>query len=60
MRPSAPNIGIIAGSGQFPVLTARAAKAAGHKVFICGFVGQTNADLAAAADDFILIHLGQL
>ncbi|MDR2504367.1 MAG: UDP-2,3-diacylglucosamine diphosphatase LpxI [Deltaproteobacteria bacterium] len=60
MRPSSPNIGIIAGSGQFPLLTARAARAAGYRVFICGFVGQTNADLAAEADDFILVHLGQL
>jgi len=60
MDSAAPDIGIIAGSGQFPALVARAAKAAGSRVFICGFKGQTTEDLRAEADDFSIIPLGQL
>lgn len=54
------NIGIIAGSGQFPVLVARAARAAGARVFICGFEGQTGEELALEADAFVRVKIGQL
>ncbi len=54
------NIGIIAGAGQFPALVARTAKAAGAKVFICGFTGHTEEQLAQEADDFTIINIGQL
>ena len=53
-------IGIIAGSGQFPVLAARMARASGLRVAICGFQGYTDPDLAQEADDFTLLPLGKL
>lgn len=52
-------IGIIAGSGQFPRLVAQDARASGYAVFICGFHGQTDPELAAEADAFHCVHLGQ-
>ncbi|MDR2488382.1 MAG: UDP-2,3-diacylglucosamine diphosphatase LpxI [Desulfovibrio sp.] len=53
-------IGIIAGSGQFPFLVARGAKRDGLRVVICGFHGNTDDALAAEADAFTMLHLGQL
>jgi DUF1009 family protein len=53
-------VGIVAGSGQFPVLVARSARAAGRKVCICAFQGQAGADLAAEADECTFLHVGQL
>lgn len=53
-------IGIIAGSGQFPLLLARAAKAKGLSVAICGFAGHADPALAAEADAFELLPIGQL
>lgn len=52
-------IGIIAGRGQFPVLVAREAKAAGKRVVMCGFHGHTDPSIAAEADIFLMLHLGQ-
>lgn len=54
------SIGILAGSGQFPAMVAQAARAAGAKVFICGFIGHTSKDLAAYADGFTIIGIGQV
>lgn len=54
------SIGIMAGSGQFPALVARGAKANGLRVIICGFHGNTDPGLAAEADAFTMVHLGQL
>lgn len=56
----AENIGIIAGSGQFPRLIAQDARAAGLGVVICGFSGHTDAATAEAADVYEQLHLGQL
>jgi DUF1009 family protein len=53
-------IGIIAGSGQFPLLVARGARRAGLRVVICGFHGVTDPSLAAEADAFAMLRLGQL
>lgn len=53
-------IGIIAGSGQFPVLVAQGARRNGLRVVICGFHGNTDAGLAAEADAFTMLNLGQL
>lgn len=60
MNVANKNIGILAGSGQFPELVAKAAKAAGTKVFICGFIGHTSKDLAEYADGFTIIGIGQV
>jgi len=50
----------MAGSGQFPLLVARSARAAGQRVVICGFHGNTDPALAVEADTFNMVHLGQL
>ncbi len=54
------SIGIIAGSGQFPFLVARGAKACGLRVAICGFHANADPALEAEADAFTMLHLGQL
>ncbi|MDR2075966.1 MAG: UDP-2,3-diacylglucosamine diphosphatase LpxI [Desulfovibrio sp.] len=53
-------IGILAGSGQFPFLVARAARERGCPVIVCGFTGNTDPALAREADAFTLLPLGQL
>ena len=53
-------IGIIAGTGQFPVLAARMARASGAHVAICGFQGYTDPELAREADTFALLPLGKI
>ena len=53
-------IGIMAGSGQFPFLVARGARAAGQRVVVCGFHSNTDSALATEADMFSMVHLGQL
>ena len=52
-------LGIIAGSGQFPALVAENARAQGFQIAICGFQGHTDPTLSSAADDFLMLHLGQ-
>ena len=59
MVQQAEHIGIIAGSGQFPLLVARSAKEAGFSVIICGFSGHTDPALAHEADAFSMLRLGQ-
>ncbi|ABB38176.2 protein of unknown function DUF1009 [Oleidesulfovibrio alaskensis G20] len=54
------SIGIIAGSGQFPMLVARAARLEGHRVVMCGFQGHTDSALEHEADVWSMLHLGQL
>ncbi len=53
-------IGIIAGSGQFPVLVARAAKAQGRKVVAVAHEGEASPELAEVADEITWVRLGQL
>ncbi len=53
-------IGLIAGSGQFPVLFARAARKAGVSVVAVGFVEETDPALAREVDHMYMIKLGQL
>ena len=53
-------IGLIAGSGQFPLLFAHAAAEAGLKVIAVGFQGETNTALAGLVEEFHLLKLGQL
>lgn len=53
-------IGLIAGGRQFPVLVARGAREAGHKVVVAAFTGHTNMDVAAHADVFRELRLGKL
>ncbi len=54
------NIGIIAGSGQFPLLFIEAAREAGRRVVVIAIKGETTAEVAEAADAVKWIKLGQL
>lgn len=53
-------IGLIAGGRQFPVLVAQGVKSGGHRLVVAGFTGHTNMDVAAHADVFKELKLGQL
>lgn len=52
-------LGIMAGSGSFPFLVARGARAQGFKVVVCGFHDNADPALGDEADAFTLLHLGQ-
>jgi len=53
-------VGLIAGSGQFPLLFANAARQASVRVFAVGFEGETDPALSKYVDEFHLLGLGQL
>ncbi|MFH2123627.1 MAG: UDP-2,3-diacylglucosamine diphosphatase LpxI [Pseudomonadota bacterium] len=53
-------IGIIAGSGQFPLLFIKAAREAGRIVVVVAHKGETLPEVAAAADVVCWVKLGQL
>ena len=53
-------IGIIAGSGQFPLLFIKAAQAAGRIVAVVAHKGVTAQEVATAADIVCWVKLGQL
>ena len=53
-------IGIIAGSGQFPLLFARAARAQGRQVYVAAHKGETSPELEAEVDGICWVKLGQL
>ncbi|HID01824.1 MAG TPA: DUF1009 domain-containing protein, partial [Desulfobacterales bacterium] len=53
-------IGIIAGSGQFPLLFIEAAQKAGRKTILIAHCNETSDDVANAADEVCWVKLGQL
>ena len=53
-------IGLVAGSGRFPVLFAEAARARGLRVVAIGHRGDTDPSLANSVDRFHWVHLGQV
>ncbi len=53
-------IGVIAGSGQFPLLFIRAAREAGRTIVLLAHRNETSAEVAEAADEVCWIKLGQL
>lgn len=53
-------VGLIAGSGQFPLLFAHAASQAGVEVVAVGFDGETDPMLSKYVMEFHLLKLGQL
>ena len=61
---AAPNLdalGIIAGSGRYPVLLAEAARSRGVKrLAVVGFTGETSAEVGKLADDYTQLRVGQL
>lgn len=54
------NIGIIAGGGQFPLLFIEAAHKAGKRVVVVAHKGETDEQVAQAADTCCWVKLGQL
>ncbi|RUM42243.1 MAG: DUF1009 domain-containing protein [Desulfocapsa sp.] len=60
MKTDAAKIGVIAGSGQFPLLFIQAAKKAGRKTVLIAHQHETAADVADAADEVQWVKLGQL
>lgn len=53
-------IGVIAGSGQFPLLFIEAAKKAGRRTVLIAHRNETSDEVAAAADEVCWVKLGQL
>jgi DUF1009 family protein len=53
-------IGIIAGSGQFPIIFAKAAKKLGYAVFCVAFRGETDPALTDVADGLEWMYVGQI
>ena len=53
-------IGLIAGSGQFPFLFARAARKNGYEVYAAAHLSETGEDLENYVDGIKWVHLGQL
>ncbi len=60
MKIDPAKIGIIAGSGQFPLLFIRAAQKAGRKTVLIAHQNETADDVANAADEVQWVKLGQL
>jgi len=60
MTETPTTVGLIAGGRQFPVLVAQGVKAHGHRLVVAGFSGHTNMEVAAHADVFRELKLGQL
>ena len=57
---SRKTIGIIAGTGQFPLLFARAAKAKGYRVAAVAHKGETFPELEQEVDEITWVQVGQL
>ena len=54
-------LGIIAGSGSYPLILARAARAAGvPRLVVAAFENETDPSLAALVDEIAWMHVGQL
>ena len=53
-------IGLIAGSGQFPLLFSREAKAKGYRVYAVAHTNETDAELENLVDGIEWLYLGQL
>lgn len=60
MTSDPKRIGIIAGGGQFPLLFIEAARNAGRSVMVVAHKGETDEQVAQAADDVCWVKLGQL
>ncbi|MEW6259401.1 MAG: UDP-2,3-diacylglucosamine diphosphatase LpxI [Thermodesulfobacteriota bacterium] len=54
------SIGIIAGSGQFPMLFARAARERGYRLVTAAYFNEADPVLAEHSDVFEWVHLGQV
>lgn len=52
-------IGLIAGSGSFPIRFARSARAQGHRVIAAAHHGETDRSIESHVDEIIWVHVGQ-
>ncbi len=57
---TAPRIGLIAGNGRFPLLFAKAAKAAGKEVIALAIKGETPPELESEVAHFYWVEVGRL
>jgi DUF1009 family protein len=53
-------LGLIAGSGRFPIVFAQAARRLGHRVFAIGVEGMASEDLAQHCDEYATGRLGRI
>lgn len=53
-------IGLIAGSGQFPIIFSRRARAEGFKIYAVAYHKETDPQLSDFVDEIEWIHLGQI
>ena len=53
-------IGIIAGSGQFPIIFSKAAKAKGYSVYVAAYLKEADPVLKEIVDEIEWLHLGQV
>ncbi len=53
-------IGLIAGSGQFPIIFAKAAKEKGYAVYAVAYVNETTPEIGDYVDEVQWLYLGQL
>ena len=53
-------IGLLAGSGTFPIEFAQAAQNQGHSVFCVGVHGMASEELGTVCDDFVTAPLGRM
>ncbi len=60
MKVDSTKIGVIAGSGQFPLLFIEAAQKAGRKIVLIAHRNETSQEVADAADEVLWVKLGQL
>ena len=60
MKVDSAKIGIISGSGQFPLLFIEAAQRAGRKIVLIAHSNETSQEVAEAADEVLWVKLGQL
>lgn len=53
-------VGIIAGNGRFPILSAEEARSQGCRVVVCGIEKEADPSLQNLADAFLWVKIGQL
>ncbi|MBW1696305.1 MAG: UDP-2,3-diacylglucosamine diphosphatase LpxI [Deltaproteobacteria bacterium] len=53
-------IGLIAGSGQFPLIFTRAAKKKGYSIYAAAYINEADPILGEHVDDLKWLHLGQI
>lgn len=57
---SPERVGLLAGSGLFPIHFARAARKQGYSVFCVGVLGMASEELAETCDDLVVAPLGRV